>query len=125
MKNSVQKTTSRLKKTNIVYQIGCPYGDYTLRGNGTYVGMTKTFLCKRLTLHLQKGAPNENINEPPTRSNPRRINYQHENRQGSNREKGVSDLRSPTRTKNGQNSTATQKGDHHTGAVLRRKQRVK
>ena len=57
MRNNITKDKSHLKTTNVVYQFKCPYEDCQLRLTGDYIGMTTTTLSRRMTMHLQDGAP--------------------------------------------------------------------
>ena len=61
MKNNTHQE-SKLKANNVVYMYRCPHGDCKLR-NTTYVGHTKTSLSRRLTCHLQTGAPRQHTLE--------------------------------------------------------------
>ena len=46
-----------LKSTDVIYVYKCPFGDCKLRKNANYIGQTSTTLSRRLTCHLQSGAP--------------------------------------------------------------------
>ena len=61
MRNNLTRDTSVLKKTNVIYQFSCPYEDCQLRRTGDYIGLTTTTLSRRLTMHLQNGAPSEHM----------------------------------------------------------------
>ena len=59
MSNNLSKDTSALKATNIVYEYQCPLGDCARRNNSSYIGHTTTTLSRRITMHLQNGAPDK------------------------------------------------------------------
>lgn len=61
MINNLSKDTSILKAKNVVYEFKCPIGDCARRSNSTYIGYTTTSLSRRLTMHLQTGAPKQHI----------------------------------------------------------------
>lgn len=61
MTNNPTKT-GWLKSTNVVYQFDCPNEGCRLR-NIHYVGYTSTTLSRRLTMHLQEGAPKEHFHQ--------------------------------------------------------------
>ena len=61
MMNNLSKDTSILKAKNVVYEFKCPIGDCARRQNSTYIGYTTTSLSRRLTMHLQTGAPKQHI----------------------------------------------------------------
>ena len=61
MRNNISKDSSPLKATNIVYEFKCTTGDCARRSNSAYVGFTITSLSRRLTMHLQSGAPKEHM----------------------------------------------------------------
>ena len=52
MKNS--PNTTKLQRTNILYKYECNVGDCEPQ---TYIGYTRTTLSRRITMHLQSGAP--------------------------------------------------------------------
>ena len=52
MKNS--PNTTKLQRTNILYKYECNVGDCEPQG---YIGYTRTTLSRRITMHLQSGAP--------------------------------------------------------------------
>ena len=56
MKNSPSES-SDLKKTHVVYKYNCKLGDCELLQNSNYIGQTITTFSRRLTMHLQAGAP--------------------------------------------------------------------
>ena len=56
MKNNLNEEPL-LKSTDVVYVYKCPFGDCKLRKNVSYIGQTSTTLSRRLTCHLQSGAP--------------------------------------------------------------------
>ena len=70
MRNSTQEK-NKLKANNVVYMYKCSHEGCKLR-NTTYVGLTTTSLSRRLTCHLQSGAPRDHAleahNTPLTRS---------------------------------------------------------
>ena len=61
MKNNINQEKNTLKCTNVVYQFQCPYEDCQLRNTGDYIGMTTTTLSRRMTMHLQDGAPRQHM----------------------------------------------------------------
>ena len=61
MNNNLSKDTSDLKATNVVYEFSCPIGDCARRSNSSYIGYTTTSLSRRLTMHLQTGAPKQHM----------------------------------------------------------------
>ena len=61
MTNNPTKT-GWLKSTNVVYQFDCPNEGCRLR-NIHYVGYTLTTLSRRLTMHLQEGAPKDHFHQ--------------------------------------------------------------
>ena len=61
MRNNINQEQNTLKCTNVVYQFQCPYEDCQLRDTGDYIGMTTTTLSRRLTMHLQDGAPRQHM----------------------------------------------------------------
>ena len=71
MSNNLSRDTSILKATNIVYEFKCPIGDCARRSNSSYIGHTTTTLSRRITMHLQSGAPDKHVtsthNQPLTR----------------------------------------------------------
>ena len=52
MKNS--PNTTKLQRTNILYKYECNVGDCEPQA---YIGYTRTTLSRRITMHLQSGAP--------------------------------------------------------------------
>ena len=52
MKNS--PNTNKLQRTNILYKYECNVGDCEPQA---YIGYTRTTLSRRITMHLQSGAP--------------------------------------------------------------------
>ena len=61
MRNNITEQKSDLKCTNVIYQFKCPYEDCQLRDTGDYIGMTTTTLSRRMTMHLQDGAPRQHM----------------------------------------------------------------
>lgn len=61
MNNNLSKDLSPLKASNVVYEFSCPIGDCARRSNSTYIGYTTTSLSRRLTMHLQTGAPRQHM----------------------------------------------------------------
>ena len=61
MKNNTQDE-NKLKSSNVVYLYKCSHEDCKLR-NTAYVGHTTTSLSRRLTCHLQSGAPHDHALE--------------------------------------------------------------
>ena len=61
MKNNVIQEP-KVKANNVVYMYKCPHGDCKLR-DAAYVGHTTTSLSRRLTCHLQTGAPRQHTLE--------------------------------------------------------------
>ena len=61
MKNNTLQE-SELKANNVVYMYRCPHEGCKLRDT-TYVGHTTTSLSRRLTCHLQNGAPRDHARD--------------------------------------------------------------
>lgn len=57
MMNNLSADSSQLSSTNVVYMFKCPLGDCAHRRNANYIGHTVTTLSRRITMHLQDGAP--------------------------------------------------------------------
>jgi len=55
MKNNLTQDNRTLKRTNVIYKFSCPIEDCVLQNNANYIGMTRTTLSRRLTMHLQSG----------------------------------------------------------------------
>ncbi len=55
MKNNLTQDNRTLKRTNVIYKFSCPMEDCVLQNNANYIGMTRTTLSRRLTMHLQSG----------------------------------------------------------------------
>jgi len=62
MQNNPTRNRSTLKQTNVVYQFQCKAGDCATR-QVYYIGHTTTSLSRRLTMHLQDGAPKKHYSE--------------------------------------------------------------
>ena len=62
MRNNMSSKSDKLKCTNVVYQFSCPFEDCRLRGIN-YIGVTTTSLSRRLTMHLQDGAPKQHMTQ--------------------------------------------------------------
>ena len=62
MQNNLSRNTSTLKQTNVVYRFQCKAGDCATR-QVYYIGHTTTSLSRRLTMHLQDGAPRKHYTE--------------------------------------------------------------
>ena len=58
-----EREEGKLKATNVVYAFKCTYGDCELRPDVVYIGHTITSLSRRLTCHLQSGAPLQHMEE--------------------------------------------------------------
>ena len=58
MRNNLNSTTDFLKHTNVVYMYKCNIGDCALQ-DVNYIGETTTTLSKRISGHLQAGAPKQ------------------------------------------------------------------
>ena len=58
IKNNLNPITDMLKQTNVVYSYKCNLGDCALQ-TVNYVGETSTTLSKRISGHLQAGAPKQ------------------------------------------------------------------
>ena len=63
MKNNLSCDNSDLKAVNVVYEFHCPFGDCAHRSNSTYIGHTTTSLSRRITMHLQDGAPKRHTHQ--------------------------------------------------------------
>ena len=61
MTNNPSRDTTDLKATNVIYEFKCPIGDCARRNNASYIGHTTTTLSRRITMHLQNGAPEKHI----------------------------------------------------------------
>ena len=57
MKNNLSHVSSLLRSTNVVYKFKCSTGDCAHRNNSSYIGHTVTTMSRRITMHLQDGAP--------------------------------------------------------------------
>ena len=62
MKNDQSPPTSDLQKTNLVYEYICDIGDCE-RLQNSYIGVTRTTLSRRLTMHKGNGAPKDHCNK--------------------------------------------------------------
>ena len=62
MKNNISQKTTALKQTNVVYDFHCKTGDCATR-EVHYIGHTSTSLSRRLTMHLQDGAPKKHFKD--------------------------------------------------------------
>ena len=60
MTNNLSRDVSDLKATNIIYEFKCPVGDCA-RHPHSYIGHTTTSLSRRITMHLQSGAPEKHL----------------------------------------------------------------
>ena len=60
MKNNMKRDENKLKQTNVVYKFTCPHEDCRLR-QADYIGLTRTTLSRRLTMHLREGAPQHHM----------------------------------------------------------------
>ena len=58
MKNNLTSSPDPLRQTNVVYSYKCTIGDCALQ-NVNYIGETTTTLSKRISGHLQTGAPKQ------------------------------------------------------------------
>ena len=71
MTNDLSRDACDLKATNVVYEFQCPLGDCARR-KCSYIGYTTTTLSRRITMHLQNGAPERHTrlshDKPLTRS---------------------------------------------------------
>lgn len=56
IKNSPCTKTSPTQQSHLIYQFTCPHEDCKLL-KSSYIGLTTTTLSRRLTHHLQDGAP--------------------------------------------------------------------
>ena len=57
LKNNLSHVPSLLRSTNVVYKFKCSTGDCVHYPNRTYIGHTVTTMSRRITMHLQDGAP--------------------------------------------------------------------
>ena len=62
MQNNASQKTTTLKRTNVVYNFQCTTGDCATR-EVHYIGHTTTSLSRRLTMHLQDGAPKKHFQD--------------------------------------------------------------
>ena len=67
MKNN-EHQEGKLKATNVIYAFKCTYGDCEPRPNAMYIGHTTTSLSRRLTCHLQSGAPLQHMRDEHSRT---------------------------------------------------------
>ena len=63
MVNNLSRDNSDLKAVNVVYEFHCPIGDCARRSNSSYIGHTTTSLSRRITMHLQDGAPKRHVQQ--------------------------------------------------------------
>ena len=63
MKNNLSDVPSLLRSTNVVYKYKCTSGDCAHQPNSTYIGHTTTTVSRRITMHLQDGAPARHLRE--------------------------------------------------------------
>lgn len=68
MRNDMSRDNSLLKETNVVYEFKCPFGDCAHRPNNSYIGHTTTTLSRRMTMHLQNGAPKQHLRSAHNRT---------------------------------------------------------
>ena len=61
MKNNLTAKTGTLQSTNVVYKFSCLKEDCALLTNVNYIGKTCTTLSRRITCHLQSGAPKDHF----------------------------------------------------------------
>ena len=61
MNNNISKDHAMLKMTNVVYEFKCPFGECARQPNSSYIGHTTTTLSRRITMHLQEGAPKHHV----------------------------------------------------------------
>ena len=61
MSNDLSRDRSTLKATNVVYEFKCPFGECARQSNSSYIGHTTTTLSRRITMHLQEGAPKHHV----------------------------------------------------------------
>ena len=66
MKNN-EHEQGKLKATNVTYAFKCTYGDCEPRPDALYIGHTTTSLSRRLTCHLQSGAPLQHMEDTHNR----------------------------------------------------------
>ena len=67
MKNN-EHEEGKLKATNVIYAFKCTYGDCEPRPDAMYIGHTTTSLSRRLTCHLQSGAPLQHMKDEHRRN---------------------------------------------------------
>ena len=60
LKNNTTPKPTAFQRSHVIYQFCCPEEDCTPPSN--YIGMTSTKLTRRLTCHLQQGAPKTHMN---------------------------------------------------------------
>ena len=61
MKNDQSPPLDDLQRTNLVYEFKCKQGDCE-HLNISYIGVTRTTLSRRLTMHKSSGAPKDHYN---------------------------------------------------------------
>ena len=62
MQNKRQRTDEWLTVTNVVYKFSCPDEDCQLR-KCSYIGATTTTMSRRITMHLNEGAPKAHMQQ--------------------------------------------------------------
>ncbi|ESN92797.1 hypothetical protein HELRODRAFT_164914 [Helobdella robusta] len=62
IKNSPNVKLATTQHSHVIYQFLCPHEDCRLRPS-SYIGMTNTKLTRRLTCHLNIGAPNQHYHD--------------------------------------------------------------
>ena len=67
MKNNLTQDMSPLKQTNVIYNFNCDIDDCAHLPNANYIGMTRTTLSRRLTMHLQNGNIKDHIRDTHNR----------------------------------------------------------
>ena len=57
MKNNQAPSLPEMQQTNLVYEYQCKLGDCEHLTQNSYIGLTTTSLSRRITMHLDSGAP--------------------------------------------------------------------
>ena len=63
MVNNMSRDSSDIQVSNVICEFRCPIGDCARRPNSSYIGHTTTSLSRRITLHLQNGAPEKHVRQ--------------------------------------------------------------
>ena len=70
LRNRTAASRTPLQENHVVYQFTCPIGGC---GPQKYIGMTRTTLSRRLTMHTQNGTINQHLQQQHAEENKRKI----------------------------------------------------